>query len=500
MAFWPVDTNNRHGLHSGIHAGLIHNPIPTQDALENTSIMRPIGLLTNQSKYCARNMEKSPRIKWTNKSVKAFADNADPIEAIEKAARALVLKARESGWSGPPFNPLKIADLLDVKIEANSNIGDARLIQTPKGAKIEFNPLQARERLRFSIAHEVAHLLFSDWHEQIRNRETKRGKGDNWQLEMLCNIAASEFVLPIGSLSEISPALPLEKLMIRRREYDVSAEAFLIRLANISAEPIVVFFATPKSTQKTGRTYRVDYFVSSPTAPRIWLYGAEVPADSVIRNCTAIGYTDRSIESWVSGTDTEVECVGIPSYPGSTYPRVAVLVRFNESREDRHPIKFVHGNVLDPRGQGLKILCQVVNDRAAKWGGGVARQAAKKFPDAEVDFSLKIRNVPRSERLGSAVFTEGDEEIIIASLVAQDGYGPSKSPRIRYAALEQSLTVVTARAIDDGASIHMPRIGMGEAGGEWSIISEMIENVMVRAGLPVTIYDLPPKREQFELI
>ena len=445
-------------------------------------------------------MDTSSRIKWTNKSVKAFAKNADPIDAIEKAARSLVLKARESGWNGPPFNPLKIADLLDVEIEANSSIGDARLVQTATGAKIEFNPLQARERVRFSIAHEVAHLLFSDWHEQIRNRDTKRDKGDNWQLEMLCNIAASEFVLPIGGLSESSSVPPLENLMIRRREYDVSAEAFLIRLAKISIEPIVVFFATPKFTHKTGRTYRIDYFVSSPTAPRVWLFGAEVPADSVIHNCTAIGYTDRSIESWVSGSDTEMECVGIPSYPGSTYPRVAVLVRFEKPREDRHPVKFVHGDVLDPRGQGLKILCQVVNDRAAKWGGGVARQAAKKFPDAEMDFSLKIRSVPRSERLGAAVFTRGDEDIVIASLVAQDGYGQSKSPRIRYAALELCLATVTARAINDGASVHMPRIGMGEAGGDWSIIAEMIENTMVRAGLPVIIYDLPPKREQFELM
>ena len=58
-------------------------------------------------------------INWTNASVKAFAKNTDPLVAMEDAARALVLKAREKGWEGPPFNPLHIAEMLEVQIEAN---------------------------------------------------------------------------------------------------------------------------------------------------------------------------------------------------------------------------------------------------------------------------------------------------------------------------------------------------------------------------------------------
>ena len=82
------------------------------------------------------------------------------------AAQALVLRAFETGWEGPPFNPLYIARMLDVQVEANSSIADARLAEIEDGAKIEFNPQQARERVRFSIAHEVAHLLFPDWNDE----------------------------------------------------------------------------------------------------------------------------------------------------------------------------------------------------------------------------------------------------------------------------------------------------------------------------------------------
>ena len=47
--------------------------------------------------------------------------------------------------------------------------------------------------------------------------------------------------------------------------------------------------------------------------------------------------------------------------------------------------------------------------------------------------------------------------------------------------------------------VHMPRIGTGAAGGDWGVIEEIIEEEMVRSNLTVTIYDLPPRREQFEL-
>ncbi|OYW62135.1 MAG: hypothetical protein B7Z31_01715 [Rhodobacterales bacterium 12-65-15] len=169
-------------------------------------------------------MLESTSINWTNTSVRAFAKNADPMVAVEKAARSLVLKARENGWEGPPFNPLRIAEMLNVQIEANSSVADARLVATESGPKIEFNPQQPRERVRFSIAHEIAHLLFPDWAEQTRNRGGSEA-ADDWQLEMLCNLAASEFVLPIGSLPSTSKIPPIEDLMRRRREYDVSAEA-----------------------------------------------------------------------------------------------------------------------------------------------------------------------------------------------------------------------------------------------------------------------------------
>ena len=45
----------------------------------------------------------------------------------------------------------------------------------------------------------------------------------------------------------------------------------------------------------------------------------------------------------------------------------------------------------------------------------------------------------------------------------------------------------------------MPRLGSGGSGGEWGVVEEMIEDEVIRSGVDVTIYDIPPKRQQLEL-
>lgn len=436
-------------------------------------------------------------ILWTNKSALALADGQDPVAAAQAAARALVARALAEGWQGPPFNPVTLARMLNVQMEANGSIADARVFATDAGPKIEFNPQQPRERVRFTIAHELAHLLFPDWKDEIRNRENVRA-GDHWQLEMLCNMAASEFVLPIGSLPSSDELPSIEELMIERRKYDVSAEAYINRLVRVCGAPVGAFLASPIKNSDA-RSYKIDYYIPSPTAPDLQLAGDVIPDSSAVKSCTAIGYTDRAIETWPTGQPTHIEFVGISAYPGDLYPRVAGLIRFDQRRPGRHPVKFVHGDVLTPIGDGPKIICQLVNDKAIKWGGGIARRAAQKYPNAELAFSDAIVKLDATKRLGSAIFTPIDDEIIIASLVAQHGFGPSLFPRIRYDALQKAMRQVAEHAQHAEASVHLPRLGTGAAGGEWYVVQEIVEDELVRQGRMVVVYDRPPKREQFEL-
>jgi O-acetyl-ADP-ribose deacetylase (regulator of RNase III) len=191
--------------------------------------------------------------------------------------------------------------------------------------------------------------------------------------------------------------------------------------------------------------------------------------------------------------------VGIPRYPGALHPRVAGLIRFQTNAAEREGMNLVHGNALDPKAPGEKIICQLVNDQARTWGGGVARSTARKYPEAQDSFSAWITSVPRSARLGSVHFEQVGHATTIASLVAQQGYGPSSSPRIRYVALAECFEKVLAYALERSASVHMPRIGEGQSGGSWETVAGIVRTVLVNNGVPVTVYELPPRRATAEL-
>lgn len=433
------------------------------------------------------------RILWTNKSVLKFAGDADPIPLIEAKARELVLKARDAGWSGPPYNPVAIADLLKIKIEANSEVADARTVAVAGDIQIEFNPTRPRERVRFSIAHEIAHTLFPDVTEETRHRGGSGAASDEWQLEMLCNLAAAEFVMPLGSLPPSNFLPKIEQLMSDRRKFDVSAEAFLMRVVKTTAEPALMFCASPIEREALRPHYRIDYSVASRSAPALIGAGKPISHDSVIYGCTAIGQTCRATKSWITKDPLAVECVGIPGFPGASFPRIAGIVRFRIQDAEQDDLFMVHGNVLAPGGSGPKIICQLVNDQAKVWGGGVARASAKKYPAAQQQFSQWITQIPKRERLGRVHFASAGGDLTIASLVAQEGYGASSSPRIRYAPLGQAFSAVAEFAINHKATVHTPRIGSGQSGGTWDTVEEIIRDTLTARGVRVTVYDLPPK-------
>src|SRR5205814_7306960 len=105
------------------------------------------------------------------------------------------------------------------------------------------------------------------------------------QLEMLCNIAAAEITMPIGDVSRmISGALTIEQLMHLRREFDVSAEATLIRVAKITDEPVMAFCASRIGGEDPDG-FRLDYVVRSRTCPLPTATGSVVGPSSVLREC-----------------------------------------------------------------------------------------------------------------------------------------------------------------------------------------------------------------------
>ncbi|MGD1071656.1 MAG: ImmA/IrrE family metallo-endopeptidase, partial [Bryobacteraceae bacterium] len=434
-----------------------------------------------------------PKPFWTHRSVLPLRALGDPIEVITARARKLVLDAVESGWSGPPYDPFSLAEICGIKSVPAQNVVDARIVPLPgRKLEIQFNPDRPIARVRYSIAHELAHSLFEDCGLTVRNRARREAMAaDEWQLETLCNIGASEILMPIGSLSgSADTQLTMERLLALRNEFRVSSESVLLRLARLTRNPCVVF-ACHRDTVR--QRYQIDYsFSSQSSGPRL-KPGHLLPRTSRAFECTAIGFTAVGQENWVTSDEAwRVEYLAVPPYPGHTFPRVVGIASPGSGRPPNAPeITYLKGDATQPRGAGAQLVVQIVNDRGLTWGAGFALAARKRWPQVQSQFTEWVTSARAEFRLGATQFVAVDPSLIVANLVAQHGYGPSPTPRLRYGALASCLETVRAYATANHLSIHMPRIGCGQAGGSWGIISEMIADTLCRAGLEVTVYDLP---------
>jgi O-acetyl-ADP-ribose deacetylase (regulator of RNase III) len=434
---------------------------------------------------------------WTNESVLSFARDRDPVAAVEEAAQRLVLDAVEHEWHGPPFDPFELARILGIPVEARQELPDARTVPAGSGVRIEYNPTRPPQRLRFSLAHEIAHTLFPDVASVARYRNNPaHGPADAWQLELLCNIAAGEILMPTASLPDLREGdLEIEHLMALRRKYGVSTEALLRRATKLSARPVAMFAASRTDPQRLSSPFRIDYAVPSRAWRPAVHHGQRRPADSVLAECTAVGFTAKRHEDWSRELgDIEVQAVGAPPFPEQRYPRVLGLLRPRGVRAvSANEIVTVHGDATQPRGRGVKLIVHLVNDKTPNWGGAFARALRARYPVAQDDFRTWAQRHSGRLTLGAVHIGEATPEIHVATMVAQHGYGQSVSPRIRYAALKQCLEVVSAYAREHGSSVHMPRIGAGQAGGRWEIIRELIEETLARPGIAVTVY-VPPNQ------
>lgn len=80
-------------------------------------------------------------------------------------------------------------------------------------------------------------------------------------------------------------------------------------------------------------------------------------------------------------------------------------------------------------------------------------------------------------KLGQVVFVPVAEGVQVTNMIGQHGIKAKDdgTPPIRYGALEECLITVAQWARDwNHASVHMPRIGCGLAGGKWSEIEPII--------------------------
>lgn len=468
------------------------------------------------------NGDLRPERAWTNLSVQRLSPEADPLTTVSTLVTDLLLSAADEGAVGSPTDPFQLAALMGIGLRPHFDIADARLVAeageassadaplarfVPSRARlfIEYNPTRPRGRLRYSVAHELAHGLFPDAAEETRHR-TYTGAveeltaDDSWEVELLCNVAAAEILMPTAAIEGLlNTETDIDFLMAKRAQFHVSTEALLRRLVHATGRPMALA-ALHRVRESATAALRCDYVLTS----RAWTgaigRGTVIDPETFPTAPSAVGQTTRGTAT-IEGHVWNVQTVGTPAYPGRVLPRVLALIEPPDAPTNTPPgLVYKAGDIAEAVEAAAErapvVVAHVVNDDARAWGRyGVAGALGRVVPDAASAFRSWTLANPDNLTLGNvhavSVRAVNGAQVTVASLVAQSGYGPSARPRVSYVKLAEALDVLAAVAEPIGATVHMPRIGAGQGGGRWDLIEAAVERSLLARDVPVVVYTLP---------
>jgi O-acetyl-ADP-ribose deacetylase (regulator of RNase III) len=155
------------------------------------------------------------------------------------------------------------------------------------------------------------------------------------------------------------------------------------------------------------------------------------------------------------------------------------------------PLRIIKGDATSPQSPGPKIIAHICNDLGG-WGKGFVVAVSRRWPEPERDYRQWHRLRAQNDfGLGAVRLVQVRPDIWVANMIGQHGMKRgSAGPPIRYEAVERCLGTVGDHALRLGASVHMPRIGCGLAGGRWERIEPLVTAALCEREVAVTVYDV----------
>jgi O-acetyl-ADP-ribose deacetylase (regulator of RNase III) len=153
-------------------------------------------------------------------------------------------------------------------------------------------------------------------------------------------------------------------------------------------------------------------------------------------------------------------------------------------------IAYVRGDATAPLGKGPKVIAHVCNDLGG-WGKGFVLAVSRRWPEPEAAYRRWHRERAGNDfGLGAVQIVRVGRLVWVANMIGQRGTRTgSKGVPVRYEAIDTALGTLAGRAKELGASVHMPRIGCGLAGGTWTRVEPLIAARLTGAGVAVTVYN-----------
>ncbi len=154
-------------------------------------------------------------------------------------------------------------------------------------------------------------------------------------------------------------------------------------------------------------------------------------------------------------------------------------------------------NRLHAKENSSTVIVPHVCNNVNAFGAGFAGQVATEFPSVKANFHL----LGNTARLGQVQYVSVEKnnihrnELIFANMIAQNKLLNKSNPRpLNYGALAYAMSDIRSHINRikqsnpeiDNIEIHAPKFGSGLAGGNWSFIMDMIDDIWYN--IPVYVY------------
>ncbi|PYC87942.1 Appr-1-p processing protein [Streptomyces tateyamensis] len=154
-------------------------------------------------------------------------------------------------------------------------------------------------------------------------------------------------------------------------------------------------------------------------------------------------------------------------------------------------ITYRRGDATSPQAKGPKVIGHVCNDLGG-WGKGFVLALSRRWPEPEAAYRRWYRERAGNDfGLGAVQLVQVAPDTWVANLVGQRGIrtGRSTGAPVRYQAIGTALDRLADLVLPLQASVHLPRIGCGLAGGRWELVEPLVTARLTDRGIPVTVYD-----------
>lgn len=125
-------------------------------------------------------------------------------------------------------------------------------------------------------------------------------------------------------------------------------------------------------------------------------------------------------------------------------------------------------------------------------GSGIAKALRDKYPEVFEEYAKALKDAPSNRKsiLGSAQAAQikSKKNLYVVNGITQEFYGKDGKKYVSYAAIQAVFAQVLLMAKAKQLPVHYPMIGAGLGGGDWAIISEIIDSVFDSSGVERTLW------------